>query len=260
MEAMTSRGHAQMTDTGTGRLRLKVKSILPPRLVVLARCVLRDLPMPRWGNMRRISPFSTAYGFERGTPVDRYYLDRFLDANRALIMGRVLEVQVPSYTKRFGEDVTESHTVDINPRFQTTYTCDLADGTPIPSDYYDCLLAPNTLQHLLDLRAALRTMLRVVKPGGTLLASAAMLLPLIPEGGDYWRLTPEGWRVVLEEEWPQCEIAVQGNGNCLSAAAAMYGLTLEELKPAELEAYDPRYPVLITIRCRKPVDTRVQTA
>ncbi len=96
-------------------------------------------------------------------------------------------------------------------------------------------------------------MLRVVKPGGTLLASAAMLLPLIPEGGDYWRLTPEGWRLVLEAEWPGCEIAVQGHGNCLSAAAAMYGLAQEELKAAELDVYDPRYPVLITIRCRKPL-------
>jgi SAM-dependent methyltransferase len=239
-----------MTANQTGRTRLK--SLLGPRLTVLARCVTRGLPTPRWGNLRRVEPFSTSFGFDRGTPVDRHYLHKFLDVNRALITGRVLEVQVPSYTKRFGEDVTESHTVDINHRFQTTYTCDLADGLPIPSDYYDCLLAPNTLQHLLELRAALRTMLRVLKPGGTLLASAAMLLPLIPEGGDYWHLTPEGWRVVLEEEWPLCEIAVQGNGNCLSAAAAMYGLAHEELKPAELDAYDPRYPVLITIRCRKP--------
>ncbi len=114
---------------------------------------MRDagLPLPRWGNLRRVEPFSKTFGSDRGKPVDRYYLDKFLDANRALITGRVLEVQLPSYTKRFGEGVAESHTVDINPRFQTTYTCDLADGSSIPSDYYDCFLAPNTLQHLLDL-------------------------------------------------------------------------------------------------------------
>ena len=102
-----------MTAAVGGRARLK--SMIGPRLTVLARCVLRGLPLPRWGNMRRVEPFSTTFGFDRGTPVDRYYLDRFLDANRALITGRVLEVQVPSYTRRFGEGVTESHTVDINP-------------------------------------------------------------------------------------------------------------------------------------------------
>jgi hypothetical protein len=240
-----------MTLSHAGRQRLK--AFIGPRLTVLARCVLRGQPLPRWGNLRRVQPFSTAYGFDRGTPVDRYYLDRFLDANRRAITGRVLEVQVPSYTKRFGHDVRESHTVDINPAFRATYTCDLAVAAEIPTDYYDCFLVPNTLQHILDLHTALRTMIRVVKPGGTLLASAAGLLPLIPDGGDYWRLSPDGWRFVLEAEWAGCDVSVEAHGNCLAAAAAMYGLAREELRPSELDAHDPRYPVLTTIRCRKPI-------
>lgn len=239
--------------TTTDEWRSRLKSIIGPRLTVRARCVLRGLPLPRWGNMRRVEPFSTAYGSDRGTPIDRYYLDRFLDANRALITGRVLEIQVPSYTRRFGDHVSESHTVDINPGFQATYTCDLANAAQIPTGYYDCFLAPNTFQHILDLHPALRTMLRVVKPGGTLLASTACLLPLIPDGGDYWRVSADGWRLILETEWPGCEITVQAHGNCLTAAAAMYGLAQEELAAHELEAHDPRYPVLITIRCRKPI-------
>jgi SAM-dependent methyltransferase len=240
-----------MSAGNDGRQRLK--SLIGPRLTVLARCVLRGKPLPRWGNMRRVTPFSTSFGFDRGTPIDRYYLHRFLDANRSLISGRVLEVQVPSYTKQFGTEVRESHTVDINPAFRATYTCDLADAAQIPSNYYDCFLVPNTFQHILDLHPALRTMLRVVKPGGTLLASAACLLPLISDGGDYWRLSPEGWRLVLEAEWPGCEVLVEAHGNCLAAAAAMYGLAQEELSAAELEASDPRYPLLMTVRCRKPL-------
>jgi SAM-dependent methyltransferase len=203
--------------------------------------------------MRRIVPFSTAFGSDRGTPVDRYYLHRFLDGNRTFITGRVLEIQVPSYTQRFGADVRESHTVDINPGFGATFTCDLADAAQIPSDHYDCFLVPNTLQHITDLEPALRTMLRVVKPGGTLLASAAALVPLIPDGGDYWRLSAEGWRRVLEVEWRGCDITIEAHGNCLVAAAAMYGLAQEELNQHELDAHDPRFPVLITIRCRKPL-------
>jgi SAM-dependent methyltransferase len=242
-----------MSAGNAGRQRLK--SLMGPRLTVLARCVLRGKPLPRWGNIRRVTPFSTSFGFDRGTPIDRYYLHRFLDANRSLISGRVLEVQVPSYTKQFGKDVRESHTVDINSAFRATYTCDLADAAQIPSNYYDCFLVPNTFQHILDLHPALRTMLRVVKPGGTLLASAACLLPLISDGGDYWRLSPEGWRLVLEGEWPGCEVLVEGHGNCLAAAAAMYGLAQEELSVAELDARDPRYPVLMTVRCRKPLES-----
>jgi hypothetical protein len=205
---------------------------------VLARCVIRDLPLPRWGNMRRTTPFSTTFGFDRGTPIDRYYLENFLDSHRALITGRVLEVQLASYTKRFGESVRESHTVDINPEFRATYTCDLADAAQIPTAYYDCFLVPNTLQHLLKLEPALRTMLRVVRPGGTILLSAAGMLPLIPEGGDYWRTTPEGWRVMLDAEWPGCDVTIEAHGNCLAAAAAIYGLAHEELSPAGLGFHD----------------------
>ena len=237
--------------SATNTVAASLKSALRPRLTVLARCLLRDLPVPRWGNLRRVKPFSTVYGFDRGTPVDRYYLDAFLQSNRTLITGRVLEVQMPSYTKRYGHGIQESHTVDINPTFNATYTCDLANAPEIPSDYYDCFLLPNTLQHVEALRPALQTMLRVTKPGGTLLASAAGFLPLIPDGDDFWRLSAQGWRRLLAEAWPGCEIAVESHGNCLVALAAMHGLAQEELREGELDVEDPRYPVLVTIRCRK---------
>ena len=227
------------------------KAVLGPRLTVLARCTLRGLPIPRWGNLRRVEPFSANFGFERGTPVDRFYLHRFFDANRSLITGRVLEVQMPSYTRAYGSAVEVSHSVDINPEFRATYTCDLADAREIPSDSYDCFLAPQTLQHVADLSGVLRTMQRVVKPGGYVLASAAGLMPLIPDGDEYWRLSPAGWRRVLAREWAGGDVIIEGHGNCLSAIAAMHGLALEELTEEELTAHDPRYPVLVTIKCRK---------
>lgn len=231
--------------------RDSIKRALGPRITVLSRCVLRGLPLPNWGNLRRTSPFSENFGFDRGTPVDRFYLHRFLEANRPLITGRVLEVQVPSYTRTYGHSVTVSHTVDIDPKFGTTYTCDLANAGQIPSNSYDCFLLPNTLQHVANLTDVLSTVLRVVKPGGVILASAPTLLPLIPDGDDYWRLSPLGWRRTLERAWQGNQLSVDGHGNCLAAAAALYGLALEELSERELQANDPRYPVLVTIVCRK---------
>jgi SAM-dependent methyltransferase len=228
------------------------KAILGPHLTVLARCVLRGLPIPRWGNLRRVEPFSRVFGFDRGTPVDRFYMERFLEANRQVITGRVLEVQVSSYTRTYGQAVETAHTVDINPDWRATYTCDLADAAQIPSNSYDCFLASNTLQHVEDLPAVLRTLVRVVKPGGYVLASVPMLLPLIPDGDDMWRLSPEAWQRTLAREWAGCEIAVEGHGNCLAAIAAMQGLALEELSDDELRVNDSRYPVLVTIKARKP--------
>jgi hypothetical protein len=234
-------------------LRHRLKSLLGSRLTTKARCLVRGKPLPRWGNLRRLKPFSENFGFDRGTPVDRYYLNRFLKRNTGLIRGRVLEIQSPGYTKRFGSELIEAHSVDIDGSHHPTFVCDLAESEGvIPSDRYDCFLLPNTLSVLKNIEGCLRHALRIVKPGGAILASTAGLAPLIPDGPDYWRHTKAGWEVLLERLWPNCEIAVEGHGNCLVAVAEMLQLSMEELTEQELEFHDPRYPVLVTMSCRKP--------
>jgi hypothetical protein len=236
----------------------KLKRVLGEKWTVRLRCLLRGYRLPRWGNLRTTEPFSRNFGFERGTPVDRYYLMKFLDRHRNLISGRVLEIQVSGYTKLYGNGVTEAHTVDIDPSFKSTYVCDLAesDGV-IPSNYYDCFLLPNTLCLLRDIENCLRQALRVVKSGGVVLATTAGLLPLIADADDYWHLSAAGWRQVVKRSWPGCDVSVESHGNCLSATAAMLGLALEELRPDELDVQDPRYPVLVTLVCRKPNSHRM---
>jgi len=92
----------------------------------------------------------------------------------------------------------------------------------------------------------------VIKPGGVILASGAAFEPLISDGPDYWRLSAVGWTEVLQRVWAGCDVRVESHGNCLAAVAAMLGLALEELTPAELDVFDSQYPVLITIFCQKP--------
>jgi methyltransferase family protein len=234
-------------------VRQRLKAALGPRWTARLRCLARGKELPRWGNLRRTRPFSESFGFDRGTPVDRHYLRRFLEANREWIRGDVLEIQLPDCTRRYGREVTVAHTVDVDPHFRPTYLCDLAraEGV-IPDARYDCFLLPNSLSFLRDLDGCLRQALRVVRPGGVILASGSALGPLTPDVPDYWRLSADGWHEVARRIWPGCEVAVESRGNCLAAVAAALGLALEELSEAELDAQDPRYPVLVTVRCRKP--------
>jgi len=242
-------GGTTLRSTATTRAR----RLAGPGITAKVRCLMRGYGLPRWGNLRRTTPFSSSYGFERGTPVDRYYLHGFLSAHRDRITGAVLEVQTASYTERYGHDLTRSDTFDIVPQFEPTYVCDFAHcGDVIPDRAYDCLLLPNTLPHFRELDLALAQARRVVRPGGTILASAAGLLPLTGDVADYWRLSPDGWRERLAGAWPGAAIEIAGHGNCLSAVAAQLGLALEELTQAELDVQDPRYPVLTTIACRTP--------
>ncbi len=94
--------------------------------------------------------------------------------------------------------------------------------------------------------------LRVLKPGGTILATTATLVPLTPDFLDYWRLSPAGWKEVATRVWPGCHVSLEVYGNVLAATAAMMGLACEELMRQELDVGDPRYPVLIGLACQKP--------
>ena len=80
-----------------------------------------------FGNLRRVTPISREFGFDRGLPVDRYYIENFLTHHADDIRGRVLEIGDNSYTRRFGGDhVTKSdvlHVVEGNP--QATIVGDL---------------------------------------------------------------------------------------------------------------------------------------
>ena len=228
---------------------------MSPRGLVWLRCVTRGLPWPRWGNLRRLQPFSSQFGFERGTPIDRYYLHEFLEQHRHLITGRVLEIQMPAYTRRYGQGVTVADSVDIvaGTHEGLTYLVDLgrSEGV-IPDASYDCVLLPNTLCVLRDIEACLRNALRVVRPGGVVLATTAGIGPLTGDGHDLWRMGADGWRVLTDRVWPGCDVQVEQRGNCLAAVASMLGLALEELRDDELRFQDPRYPVLVTLACRKP--------
>ena len=86
----------------------------------------------RWGNLRRTHPFSGRYGYDRGTPVDRYYIERFLDQHTTRIRGDVLEVKDASYTRRFG-DGARCHVIDI-------------DGDNPEADLHADLNSPESLQ------------------------------------------------------------------------------------------------------------------
>jgi len=227
-----------------------IKGLLGPKWTTWARTVTRGLERPAWGNLRRVTPISATYGFDRGTPIDRYYVDRFFTAHRDLIKGRLLEIQTRDHIRRYGMDVVAADTLDISPAFHPTYCCDLAQAGQVPSGRYDCFLLPNTLCFLRDLDAALREARRIVRPGGAILATVPGFVPLTPDVADYWHASADGWRVVAARVWPDCETTIDTHGNCLAAAAAMYGIAVEELTARELDVNDPRYPVLVTIACR----------
>jgi SAM-dependent methyltransferase len=211
---------------------------------------------PDLGDLRRLSPIDPNWGFERGTPIDRIYVERFVGAHAADIRGRVLEIAAPDYTNRFGKDVAQ---VDIlmategNP--EATLVGDLANAPHIPADTFDCAIVTQTLQFVWDTRAALATLHRILAPGGVLLATVPGLTKISPpedeEYGEWWHFTARSVQRLAEEAFGAGNVEVRAYGNVLTATAFLYGLAASDLRPEELDARDRLYEVTIGLRAVK---------
>ncbi len=213
----------------------------------------------RFGNLRRDVPFSRSFGFDRGTPVDRYYIDQFLRRNSgAVIRGSVLEIGEPTYTSAFGrpDDIERLDILHISADYPgATVVADLADGKELPSDCYDCVICTQTLLLIYDVHAAVRTLHRILKPDGT----ALVTLPGISQicraeadrWGDYWRFTSMSARRLFSEAFDPPDVSVESYGNVLTATAFLYGLAAQDLRPRELENHDPDYQVTIGVKAVK---------
>jgi len=127
----------------------------------------------QFGDFRRPTPISYEWGFDRGQPIDRYYIENFLSTHTGDIQGHVLEFGDDSYTRRFGSDrVTTRDVLNyLYPTEETTFLADLVSAPEIPSGMFDCVICTQTLRLVRDARAAIRTLHRVLKPGGVLLAT-----------------------------------------------------------------------------------------
>lgn len=207
----------------------------------------------RFGSLRRLTPIGEDWGFARGLPVDRWYIERFLRANAASIRGRVLEVDSNAYTIQFGGDrVTRSdvlHIAEMRPGI--TLVGDLTKGDDLPSDAFDCIILTQVLNLIYDPQAAIRTVHRMLKPGGTALVTVPGLSRMTASAdfgwGHCWGFTTISAGRMVREAFEGGRVELEGHGNVLSTVAFMHGLAAEELDEEELAHRDPEFDFLITL-------------
>jgi SAM-dependent methyltransferase len=243
-----------------GQLILAARRLLP---VTARRRIVRLMRWPpvgwvRFGSLRRLKPISRSWGSDRGLPVDRYYIEQFLAPHAADIHGRVLEIKDDLYTSRFGGGrVTTSdvlHPEEGNPA--ATIIADLTRGDHMRSDTFDCIVLTQTLHLIYDVRAALTTLYRILKPGGVLLATVSGISKISREDmdrwGHHWSFTSRSAKQLFGEFFPPEQVQVEAYGNVLSTIAFLHGLASDDLRQNELDHVDPDYEMLIAIRAVKP--------
>ena len=242
------------------RARRLTRTVLPAgvRAWVGARLPGGAPPRVRFGSLRRLTPVSRKFGWDRGgLPVDRYYIGQFLGRHAADIRGRVLEVRDDTYTRKFGGDrVTRCdvlHPVPDNPR--ATIVADLTAADHVPAESFDCIILTQVLPFIPDPQAAVHTLHRILRPGGVVLATMPGISQIVrydmDRWGDYWRFTTLSARRIFECGFPGGAVEVAAHGNVLTAMAFLQGLSSRDLRADELDREDPDYEVLITVRAVK---------
>ena len=216
-----------------------------------------------WGGLRRLEPVSRVWGTDRGQPIDRWYIERFLRARRGDIRGRVLEVKDSTYTHTFGSAVERADVVDIAAdNAAATLVADLAAKDALPPDAFDCFVLTQTIHIVYDVPAVLENAARSLKPGGVLLATLPVVSRLDYESGlsgDYWRFTPASARRLFEAAFPGGEVEVEAHGNVLACCGFLMGASVEDLRPEELEREDPYFPLILCVRAVKKAAPAART-
>ena len=211
-----------------------------------------------FGTLRHTEPVNLGFGINRGTPIDRYYLDRFLADSATSITGNAMEVGDSEYTDRFGHDVTKVdvlHFVEGAPG--ATIVADLAHCPEVPSDSFDSIVLTQTLHYVFDMRAAVAELYRILAPGGTVLCTVPGLSQIsrydMDRWGDRWRLTSLSARELFATAFPDDAVTVETFGNVLTGLCFIEGIPAEHLREKELQANDPDYQILVAVVARKPL-------
>lgn len=224
---------------------------LRARLGRLKRSLFRLRTPVDLGRLDRTEPVSSVFGLDRGTAIDRHYIQAFLGANSDRIRGQVLEVGDSTYTTRYGGSrVTEPAVLHAPPGTpESTLVADLSVPAQLPQDRFDCFICTQTLNCVYDVRRALEGAHRMLRPGGSLLLTVGGISPVSrfdrERWGFFWWFTAQSVERLLSDVFGRAP-AVRTYGNVLAATAFLHGLAVEDLPDASrLDVVDPDYPVIV---------------
>lgn len=241
--------HHLKLRTNPSNLETIIEDIKDTQLYPCCLVMLENMPL---------GPVDDTYGMNRGTPIDRYYIEKFLKEHQALIKGTVMEVGDRQYTLRYGKEKVQSSIVldALKNNLEDNIICgDFVTGKGIQKESIDCLICTQTLPFIYDIHAAARNIVHLLKRGGTALITVGGISQIISyeraKFGHYWSFTDMSLRRLFEHLPDVKEIEVCTYGNVKTAASFLYGISYEEMKEEDLLCNDLDYQLIITAVVKK---------
>ena len=201
-------------------------------------------------------PFSRRWGAERGKPIDRHYIEQFLEEHKDSIRGNVMEISENVYTRKYGGDnVGESIVLHVDGLGRNAIKGNLETGEGIYDDWIDTLIFTQTLMFIYDTRKTIQNIYRMLKPGGTVLATVAGISQIssyeADNWGDFYGFHEDSVKRMFGEIFGAENIQVECFGNVKTAISLLYGLCCEDLTEEDFAYRDRNYQVIIGIVAHK---------
>jgi len=170
-----------------------------------------------------------------------------------------LEVGDNEYTVKYGKrNNYTSHVLHIiEGNSKATIVGDLTNLEHVPDKSFNCIILTQVLHLIYDMPAAVNTLHRILKPGGTLLLTVPGISQVKKcDWGDdwHWSLTIMSARKMLGEHFE--DLQVSAYGNVLVAISFLEGISAEELKTSELDYIDNEYQTLVTVVAKRTHSTQ----
>lgn len=201
-------------------------------------------------------PIDAYFGRKRGEPVDRYYIEKFLDERKQFIRGKCLEIAEDTYTRRFGEQrVTDAMMLHVEGWGENVVKGNLETGEGITEAAFDTMIITQTLMFIYDVESAVKHIFLGLAEGGSALITVSGISQIARYDDDNWGMFHSfylsGLKRIFYPAFGEENVEIVHYGNVKTAMAFLYGAAREELSDADFDVKDADYPVIYGIHARK---------
>ena len=194
------------------------------------------------------------FGFNRGSPVDRFYIDKFFAKNSQIVTGKCLEFGDTSYIVKYGKLVSKKVTFnycDVSSMAGDELMGDISNIDSLPSGLFDCILCVNVLNFIYDTPSALLGLKKLLNSSGRIILTVAGPSAHISRydmdrWGDYWRMTDKALMNLVQDAGFHVEKS-ETFGNPYSCSAQLNGLSVEDLIEEKIIPTHPDYQLLVAL-------------
>lgn len=210
-----------------------------------------------FGDLKRFAPLCYDYGYSRGipgysrgTPIDRYYLDKFIREIRTYVAGHTLEIGgIRENQDRYGfTNAVSYQTIDLIQQPGVDIIGDIHDPNLVEHNSLDSIILFNVLEHCERPWVIIENVYNWLRGSGSVFCMVPNAQRIHGDPKDYWRILPDGMKVLFAKFSTKTFFIY---GNPITVIAAMMGVAAEELSSEELNSLNPEYPVATCVFARK---------